>query len=223
MRIAGRAGFGAMLAFCLALPVLVGCTATSTSTARPTATATNTATAAPKVTVPDIPRVDASPGSLAVPAVVAPVRIRLDRLGIDMRVTAEGLDARGAMALPANAAEAGWYRYSPGLAAQKGATVIAAHIDSRHDGIGPFSRLKNATAGDTITVYGSDGSAVAYTVTQLRQVGKIDAPMADVFDTSGAPRLSVVTCGGAFNSQTGHYLDNVIVTATAVAVTSTGN
>ena len=223
MRIAGRAGLGAMLAFCLALPVLVGCTATSTSTARPTATATNTATAAPKVTVPDIPRVDASPGSLAVPAVVAPVRIRLDRLGIDMRVTAEGLDARGAMALPANAAEAGWYRYSPGLAAQKGATVIAAHIDSRHDGIGPFSRLKNATAGDTITVYGSDGSAVAYTVTQLRQVGKIDAPMADVFDTSGAPRLSVVTCGGAFNSQTGHYLDNVIVTATAVAVTSTGN
>ncbi|MBC7403344.1 MAG: class F sortase, partial [Microbacteriaceae bacterium] len=114
-------------------------------------------------------------------------------------------------------------RYSPGLAAQKGATVIAAHIDSRHDGIGPFSRLKNATAGDTITVYGSDGSAVAYTVTQLRQVGKIDAPMADVFDTSGAPRLSVVTCGGAFNSQTGHYLDNVIVTATAVAVTGTGN
>ena len=212
-----------MLAFCLALPVLVGCTATSTSTARPTATVTNTATAAPKVTVPDIPRVDASPGSLAVPAVVAPVRIRLDRLGIDMRVTAEGLDARGAMALPANAAEAGWYRYSPGLAAQKGATVIAAHIDSRHDGIGPFSRLKNATAGDTITVYGSDGSAVAYTVTQLRQVGKIDAPMADVFDISGAPRLSVVTCGGAFNSQTGHYLDNVIVTATAVAVTSTGN
>ena len=221
MKITGRAGLGAMLAFCLALPVLAGCAATPPSAARPTATAT--ATAAPKVTVPDIPRVDASPGSLAVPAVVAPVRIRLDRLGIDMRVTAEGLDARGAMALPANAAEAGWYRYSPGLAASKGATVIAAHIDSRHDGIGPFSRLKNATAGDAITVYGSDGSTVAYTVTQLQQVGKIDAPMAEVFDTSGAPRLSMVTCGGVFNSQTGHYLDNVIVTATAVAVTSTGD
>jgi len=103
VRITGRAGFGAMLAFCLALPVLAGCTATPTSTARPTATVT----AAPEATVPDIPRVDASPGSLAAPAVVAPVRIRLDRLGIDMRVTAEGLDSRGAMALPANAAEAG--------------------------------------------------------------------------------------------------------------------
>ena len=47
--------------------------------------------------------------------------------------------------------------------------------------------------------------------------------MADVFDTSGAPRLSLVTCGGVFNSQTGHYLDNVIVTATPVAVATAGN
>ena len=208
-----------MLTLCLALSVLAGCTASPASTARPTAPVT----ASPQATVPEIPRVDASLGSLTAPAVVAPVRIRLDRLGIDMRVTAEGLDAQGAMALPANAADAGWYRFSPGLGAQKGATVIAAHIDSRHDGIGPFSRLKNATAGDTITVYGSDGSTVAYTVTELRQVGKIDAPMADVFDTSGAPRLSLVTCGGVFNSQTGHYLDNVIVTATPVAVATAGN
>jgi hypothetical protein len=215
----GRAGPGAMLALCLALPVLAGCTASPASTARPTVSVT----AAPQATVPDIPRVDASLGSLTAPAVVAPVRIRVDRLGIDMRVTAEGLDAQGAMALPANAADAGWYRFSPGLAARNGATVIAAHIDSRHDGIGPFSRLKNATAGDTITIVGADGSTVAYTVTELRQVGKIDAPMADVFDTSGSPRLSLVTCGGVFNSKTGHYLDNVIVTATPVAVATAGN
>jgi hypothetical protein len=208
-----------MLALCLALSVLAGCTASPASTARPAVSVT----AAPQATVPDIPRVDASLGSLTAPSVVAPVRIRLDRLGIDMRVTAEGLDAQGAMALPANAADAGWYRFSPGLAAQKGATVIAAHIDSRHDGIGPFSRLKNATVGDTITVMGADGSTVAYTVTELRQVGKIDAPMADVFDASGAPRLSLVTCGGVFNSKTGHYLDNVIVTATPVAVATAGN
>ncbi len=218
----GRAGPGAALALCLVLPVLAGC---SVSTAAPASSAQSAASAtpAPRVTGPDIPRVDASLGSLPVAAVVAPVRIRFDRLGIDMRVAAEGLDAKGAMALPANAAEAGWYRYSPGLAAPEGATVIAAHIDSRHDGIGPFSKLKNAIAGDTITVYGADGSTVAYTVSELRQVGKIDAPMADVFEATGAPKLSLVTCGGTFNSQTGHYLDNVIVTATPVAAATAGN
>ena len=215
----GRVGFGAALTLCLALPVLAGCTTASLPTARPTVSAVPS----PRATAPEIPTVDASLGSLSPAAVVAPVRIRFDRLGIDMTVTAEGLDAKGAMALPANAADAGWYRFSPGLAAREGATVIAAHIDSWHDGIGPFSTLKNATAGDSITVYGADGSTVAYTVSELRQVGKIDAPLADVFETSGPPRLSLVTCGGAFNSKTGHYLDNVIVTATPVAVTTAGN
>jgi sortase (surface protein transpeptidase) len=167
--------------------------------------------------------VDASLDSLPETVTVAPVRIRFDRLGIDMTVTAEGLDRKGAMALPENAADAGWYRYSPGLASREGATVIAAHIDSRYDGIGPFSRLKNAVAGDAITVYGEDGSQVAYTVTGLKQVGKIDAPLADLFETSGAPRLSLVTCGGVFNSGTGHYLDNIIVTATPAAAPTAGN
>ncbi|WP_354574673.1 class F sortase [Frigoribacterium sp. UYMn621] len=214
----GRAAVGALLALCLALPVLAGCTAAPPPVAKPTASTTPS----PRPTAPDIPKADASLGSLSVASVVAPVRIRFDRLGIDMTVTAEGVDAKGAMALPANAADAGWYRYSPGLAATQGATVIAAHIDSRHDGIGPFSKLKNAAAGDTITLLGEDGSTLAYTVTELRQVGKIDAPMAEVFDTTGAPRLTLVTCGGVFNSKTGHYLDNVIVTATPVAAAPTG-
>lgn len=215
----GRAGLGTVLALCLALPALAGCTAAPAPVAKPTASATP----APRPTAPDIPKADASLGSVSVASVIAPVRIRLDRLGIDMTVLAEGIDAKGAMALPANAADAGWYRYSPGLAASQGATVIAAHIDSWHDGIGPFSKLKNAAAGDTITLLGEDGSTVAYTVTELRQVGKIDAPMAEVFDTAGAPRLTLVTCGGVFNSKTGHYLDNVIVTATPVTAAPAGN
>ena len=61
---------------------------------------------------------------------------------------------------------------------------------------------------------GSDGSTVDYTVTEVRSVGKIDAPMAEVFDRAGAPRLTLVTCGGEFDSSTGHYVDNIILTAT---------
>ncbi|WP_231369217.1 class F sortase [Frigoribacterium sp. CG_9.8] len=221
----GRARLGATLAVCLALPVLAGCTAVTgtgvAGTAAPRSTAS--ATPPPAASVPRIPTADASLTANAAAVVVAPVRIQLDRLGIDMKVTSEGLDADGAMALPPNAADAGWYRYSPGVNSRAGATVIAAHIDSRDDGIGPFSRLRNATAGDRLTLTGADGSTVAYTVTELRQVGKIDAPMAEVFDTAGAPRLSLVTCGGSYNSKTGHYVDNVIVTATPVAAAASGN
>lgn len=167
--------------------------------------------------VPDVPMADAGLDALAVAEPVVPVRISVPDLSIDMSIEAEGLDDDGAMALPDNAATAGWYKFGPGLKAPAGATVIAAHIDSRHDGIGPFSKLKDAPVGSVVNVTAADGSVVAYTVTEVRSVGKIDAPMAEVFDRSGTPRLTLVTCGGAFDTSTGHYVDNVIVTATPVA------
>jgi hypothetical protein len=208
----GRIGVAVVLAAALVLPVLTACS----SEPPPAAVRTSTPTPTPKPVVPDIPQSRADLGSLAVVPAIAPVRLVLERLSINMTVTPEGLDPKGAMALPENAADAGWYQYGPGLHEAQGATVIAAHIDSRHDGIGPLSRLKNAVNGDAITVAGADGSTVAYTVTEVREVGKIDAPMAEVFDRSGAPRLTLVTCGGVFNAKTGHYLDNIIVMATPV-------
>ena len=164
--------------------------------------------------VPDIPTADAE---LAAPAVVvSPVRLVIPQLGIDMDIEAMGLDADGAMALPADAATAGWYRFGPGVHAPAGATVVAAHIDSWHDGIGPFSRLDDLARGGEIELAGSDGTSASYVVSEVRAVGKIDAPMAEVFDRGGEPRLTLVTCGGVFDSSTGHYVDNIIVTATPV-------
>jgi len=153
---------------------------------------------------------------------IAPVRLVIPELAIDMPIDAMGLDEDGAMALPENASDAGWYRFGPGLRNTAGATVIASHIDSRHDGIGPFSRLKDASEGSIVSVGGSDGASVDYVVTSVRSVGKIDAPMAEVFDRSGDPRLTLVTCGGEFDSGTGHYVDNIILTAVPVAAASAG-
>jgi hypothetical protein len=35
-----------------------------------------------------------------------------------------------------------------------------------------------------------------------------------VFVRAGDPRLTLVTCGGEFDSNTGQYIDNIILTAT---------
>ncbi len=196
---------------------LAGCaSAPAAETARPSPSATSEASPTPSQSPPTVtaPATDASLGSVAPIGQIQPVRLALPELDIDMAVEPEGLDDDGAMALPEDAATAGWYRFGPGLRDAAGATVIAAHIDSFHDGIGPFSRLKDASPGSTITVAGSDGSSVDYTVMEVRSVGKIDAPMAEVFDRAGAPRLTLITCGGEFDSSTGHYVDNVILTAT---------
>ena len=215
--IMGRTGVTALIAVLLVLPVLAGCSAVPTDAEDaqgPTAPTPNPDP--PAAVVPAVPISNAGLGALATAATVTPVRIALPDLGIDMEISAEGIDQEGAMALPKNAATAGWYRFGPGLRETAGATVIAAHVDSPHDGVGPFSRLKDAAVGSLVNVSADDGSTVAYTVTEVRSVGKIGAPMAEVFDRAGSPRLTLVTCGGVFDYDTGHYVDNVIVTAIAV-------
>lgn len=236
------------LVLVLALPMLAGCAAataqppdaqpapspTSASpspSATPTpiavpgsadVTTTPTPQAPPPAPIPEPETADASLTSVQAGDTIAPVRLVISELAIDMPVEAMGLDKDGAMALPENASEAGWYRFGPGLRNDEGATVIASHIDSRHDGIGPFSRLKDASEGSIVSVGGSDGGTVDYVVTNVRSVGKIDAPMAEVFDRSGEPRLTLVTCGGEFDSGTGHYVDNIILTAVPVDAAPAG-
>ncbi len=199
----------------LTLPLLAGCAAAGAplAAAAPEPTQSPSPSPSSSAAVPEIATRDASIGSVQTAATVAPVRLSIPQLNIDMRIDAMGLDGDGAMALPDNASDAGWYKFGPGVANDAGATVIAAHVDSRHDGIGPFSRLKDASTGSVISVAGSDGSTVDYVVTEVRSVGKIDAPMAEVFDRAGDPRLTLVTCGGDFDSSTGHYIDNIILTA----------
>lgn len=212
----GRINAAAVVALVLVLPVLAGCSAGPVSAPDAREPSPSVTATPPAPEVPDVPLADAGLDSLAAVTRVTPVRVALRDLSIDMAVEAEGLDDEGAMALPENAATAGWYRFGPGLKEVAGATVIAAHIDSRHDGIGPFSRLKDVAIGSVVDVTADDGSVVSYTVSEVRSVGKIVAPMAEVFDRAGAPRLTLVTCGGAFDSESGHYVDNVIVTAVPV-------
>ena len=42
---------------------------------------------------------------------------------------------------------------------------------------------------------------------------KPDAPLTQLFSTTGAPRLTLITCGGQFDAQRLSYLSNVVITA----------
>jgi hypothetical protein len=49
-----------------------------------------------------------------------------------------------------------------------------------------------------------------------QEFAKQDLP-ADLFSRQGPPTLTLITCGGAFDEATGHYVDNVVVVASPVA------
>jgi hypothetical protein len=97
---------------------------------------------------------------------------------------------------------------------QAGVAVIAGHIDSAAAGPGALFNLKDLTPGDGITIVGSNGQRANWTVSAAPETAlKTELP-ASLWVTTGPPKLAIVTCGGPFDSATGHYVDNVIVWAT---------
>lgn len=174
----------------------------TSSTGRPKAAATSTAAAA------------AGPTSTATPAPVpAPTRLRIPAIGVDAPVGPVGLNDQGQMAIPQQVQDIGWYEYGPAPGATQGSAVLSGHVDSAEQGLGAFSRLGELTAGDVITVTDAAGRQLPYRVVGKEAFDKKTVPLADLFSRSGAARLTLITCGGAFDSAAKHYLDNIVVTA----------
>jgi Sortase domain len=97
---------------------------------------------------------------------------------------------------------------------QPGVALIAGHIDSAVAGPGALYNLGDLTPGDAIEITGSQGRSTDWVVSAPPQTTlKTELP-SSLWVTTGAPKLALVTCGGPFDSATGHYLDNVIVWAT---------
>jgi sortase (surface protein transpeptidase) len=126
-----------------------------------------------------------------------------------------GQAADGTLAVPPPGPhydQAGWYRYSPTPGAL-GPAVIVGHIDSARSGPSVFFRLGELRPHDTIEVARADGSVAVFGVDDVRRFRKTDFPTGLVYGNTDHAALRLITCGGPFDDGTGHYLDNVIVTA----------
>jgi hypothetical protein len=145
---------------------------------------------------------------------VTPAFIRIPSLGIRARVKSVGIDLRhGTLGIPAAIAVAGWWRDGAAPGSSSGTILIAGHIDSARDGAGAFFALPKARVGQRIHVRTKGKRVYTYRIVSVRSYPKRALPL-DVYSSQGAGRLVLVTCGGPFDAATGHYVDNVVVTAT---------
>jgi sortase (surface protein transpeptidase) len=121
-----------------------------------------------------------------------------------------GLRSDGAMEVPAGGFPAGWYNGGP-TPGELGPAIIAGHVDMKGPGV--FARLHLLKAGDQVTVTRTDGSKPVFRVTQVSLFAKDAFPTQLVYGNVNRPVLRLITCGGSFNSRTGHYEDNIIAFA----------
>jgi LPXTG-site transpeptidase (sortase) family protein len=125
-----------------------------------------------------------------------------------------GLADGGALQVPSSAAVAGWYTGSPRPGAV-GSAIVVGHIDSL-SGPGVFYRLAELRRGDQVYVKRADGTLVKFRVTSVQTYLKDHFPTQAVYGPTPDAELRLITCGGAFDPATHHYLSNIVVYATQV-------
>jgi sortase (surface protein transpeptidase) len=145
------------------------------------------------------------------PTVALPARLRIPAIGVDTPLLRLGLDAHGAVEPPTAWDKAGWYTGSarPG---QAGPAVVLGHVDSTA-APAVFYRLASLRPGDRVEVTRTDGTRVTFRVSGRQQVAKSQFPTDLVYGPTLEPSLRLVTCGGTFDRRSGHYRDNIIVSA----------
>jgi len=141
-----------------------------------------------------------------------PVSLRLPS-GTVLPVEASTTDALGQLSLPDDVGRAGWWRGSARLGDPFGAIVVAAHVDSFSQGIGPIAQLLGARPGDGLTLE-SRGLHHEFVVSSTRLVPRTElGTLAPLLAFTGGHRLVVITCGGPYDRELGGYRDNLVVVA----------
>jgi hypothetical protein len=144
---------------------------------------------------------------------VRPVSLRIPAIGVDSPSLVDlAKEADGSLEVPVDPADAGWF--SPGPApGQFGPAVIAGHVDGG-GGPGVFYRLGELRAGAEVEVTRQDGSTARFVVDKVERYAKDAFPTAAVYgDSTHRAELRLITCGGDFDDETGHYVDNVVAYA----------
>jgi hypothetical protein len=140
-------------------------------------------------------------------------RLHLPTLRVSAPVTEVRVRPDGALEVPADPSQVGWWADGAAPGGGRGSVVIDGHVDSARYGPGAFFRLDELEEGDAVEIVTAAGERSAYVVTARRQFPKDELPWAEVFRQDGPERLVLVTCGGDFDRTRRSYTDNVVVFA----------
>ncbi|HEX6760604.1 MAG TPA: class F sortase [Propionibacteriaceae bacterium] len=149
-----------------------------------------------------------------------PLSVSIPRISVRSSLVELGLDKDGAMEVPRDPADAGWFSEGPSPGAL-GPAVIAGHVT--WDGVpGVFRRLGTLRRGDRVTVTRKDGKTAVFTVSRVARFSKSQFPSRAVYGPIDHAGLRLITCGGTYDAARHSYLDNIVVFAKLEAVRGPG-
>jgi hypothetical protein len=155
-----------------------------------------------------------SSGVATLDSAVEPTWLSVPEQGVEAPVVSVGIEPGGELAVPDDPKVLGWWRDGVRPGSARGTVVIDGHVDTREVGAGALYRLSDLKVGSTLSLATTAGSQT-YVVRAVHSYRKTSLPP-EIFDTTGVPRLVLITCGGEFNFQTHQYADNIVAYAVPV-------
>jgi len=143
---------------------------------------------------------------------VLPVRLIIPRIDVSADIKYVGVTTEGAMDMPNNLADVGWFKLGP-RPGEKGSAVISGHVDGKDSEMGVFADLYRLKKGDKL--YIENGKGVAIFV--VRESRVYDPGYADdVFKKSDNTHLNLVTCDGVWDGDKKSYSKRLVVFADVI-------
>ena len=168
--------------------------------------------AAPRATVRPAATPTSTPAPSPSPVAAPPVRLLIPAIGVDAPVTVKGVQPGAVMDVPNGPEDVAWYNFTarPGMG---GNAVLSGHLDYRNYGAAVFWRLKELGEGDIVELRLADGSALHYRVSLKLSYDARIAPVSEIVGPTSKEVVTLITCGGNFDSGSRSYSDRLVVRA----------
>lgn len=142
-------------------------------------------------------------------------RLVISSIGLDTQVVAGGTrrTSEGVLEWETVPFVAVHYAQLTALVGAPGNAVIAGHVATRQDG-NVFSDLYKVELGDTVDVWDERDAVHSFAVTGVKLVPPSDT---SVMDETPDATLTLMTCGGTFDSARRLFSDRLVVTAKPAA------
>jgi LPXTG-site transpeptidase (sortase) family protein len=173
----------------------------------------------PAATIPGRPSLQATakPSSSSLPAAAsggslpAASRLKIPAIGVDAPLITLGVDPDGSMQVPINGTDVGWYSFSA-VPGKPGNAVLSGHLDTATSRTAVFSRLKEMTQGDAVSVT-ANGQTTRFEVFWTKSWPDAAAPLSLILGNAPSPTLTLITCAGTFDRASRNYSERLVVRA----------
>lgn len=137
-----------------------------------------------------------------------PMRLIIPAINVNVVVQYVGVTQAGAMEVPNNTTDVGWFKLGP-RPGEKGSAVIAGHFDGENGGEGVFANLYKLKKGDKLYVKDDERTITTFVVRESRTYDPGYAD--DVFSASNSAHLNLITCDGVWDGTKKSYSKRLVV------------